>query len=95
MHIRPICLATAAKPLREIQYHEVAVPSCSSVQAAFAYAEELEMRLGCAEAGDVDVTAFVDLSLRFACLAYRRNAAQTITCTAIDGDCVEGVRAGR
>ena len=67
MHMRPFCLATAGKPTTELWYHEVAVPTTANVQAAFAYAAEFERR-----EGDVDVTAFVDLSLRPMNRAWRR-----------------------
>ena len=70
----------------EIWYHEVPVPTTDNVQAAFAYAQEFEQRTGA-----VDVTAFIDLSLRFTCLAYRRNAAGhgISACEAIEGECCE------
>ena len=86
MHLRPFCLQTADKPLAEVYYHEVDVPSTPSVQAAFAHAAQFEQL-----SGMVDVTTFVDIALRFTCLAYRRNAAgHGIKCTALDDrGCVE------
>jgi hypothetical protein len=72
MQLTPVVQATAAKPVCDLWYHEVAHPSTESVQAAFGHAAEFEQRTGA-----VDVTPFVDICLRFASLAYRRNAGRT------------------
>lgn len=83
---RPFILATAAKPVTEVYYHEVPVPTTANVQSAFAYAHECEQKTG-----EVDVTALADLALRFTCLAYRRNAAGhgMSACIAIEDECAE------
>ena len=75
MGLSPFVRATAA-PAPETFYHSVPVPTTATVADAFGLAAGFEHAVGA-----VDATIFVDICLRFACLAYRRNAGRT-SCTA-------------
>lgn len=69
-----VSVSSASRPEVGVPYHDVPVPHASEVRRELSRFETLSWARGPA-----DVTALVDMCLRFACLAYRRNAPTTST----------------
>ena len=64
-------MSDSSLPGTSIAYKDVPLPSNAEVETLLSDIPSLERRLAL---GPIDATALVDLSMRFACLAYRRNA---------------------
>ena len=63
-----MALADPAKPSVSVWYHDVPVPRAAEVEQHSSSLADLACRTGY-----VDCTPLVDMCMRFACLAYRRN----------------------